>query len=224
MIKKIIGVASLCVMVSSITLSANAFGQQNYDKNIVRAFNKVKLQKINVDMPLSTSLEDCLVTDELKKILRNDKGAVKALKNKPGVFLISKDAENQKIKNVYLVKNPEQFMFTLDKDLDKEVLLDRELIRDYINENITSYAIISEKIDRNSRSALRKTAAFSYNGLLYLMTVCPKFGLGYVVNPVFYKLRTNTAVDMDSRVTEEIENLAIGEKEFIDIEVIDLRL
>ena len=215
--KKVIVSSLFSLLVVCSANKANAFGLNNYDENVVRAYDTAKIVTykpnltVNQDDDINLTLKEYLVK---KDFFKKNK-----LKNKEAIFLIKTEENDDtvKIEKAYWLKNPEKFLFSLDKSTSKEILLNRELIKANLDNDLSKYAILSQKIEKKDRLLLTKAVSGGYNGFLDTIILAPKMGFGYIINPPFKWMKTNNPKNIYNSVTGEMEQLAVGDKEFMKI-------
>ncbi len=205
---------------------------KSYDENVVRAFNKVKIMQLKPDISLSYDASEAQIDKAVYEYLKSERFFQRKLKGKPGLFFVEtkpqilefkqsdksiKIERNLLISKIYILKNPEKFMFALDKTLPIEVISDRGTIKNKIENNMTAYAIVSEKIDKARAPFILKTLKFTTNSFLNLMIIIPKLGFGYLINPPLSWLKIGTPSDIYKDIMKEAESLSIGEKDYREI-------
>lgn len=213
---------------TSLNLPARAESFKSYDENVVRAYKSLKIKTIKPDIKVYADAAPDAIDAEIQKYLSENKYFEKNLKNKPGIFLV--DLKNVQVKEqngevtklikvneIYNVKNPEKFMFTLNNKISKKDLADKEAIANNINNDATTYAIISKKIEKKNSPLFVKTVRGGYNGFLGMFIYMPKLGLGSVFNPPFEWLKTNTPSDIYKGISNEVEQISTGEKEQLQV-------
>jgi hypothetical protein len=198
---------------------------KNYDENIVRAYKTVKIGVLKSNLYLPADATEEVINQSINDYLVKSK-FLKAKKQEIILFETQKISEKQKtgsegseskefivVNKLYNLKNPEKFLFALDRNKSTQSLLTREAITNSLVNNISEYAIISRKIDNKNLPLAWKITKASYNGFLNTIILTPKLGFGYVINPPFRWIKTNKPISIYNGISSEIEKLSTGQKQ-----------
>lgn len=215
--KQIMACSLFAALIAFNTLKANAFGNNNYDENVVRAYDTAKI--VTFKPHITIDKDDDLNLTLKEYLTKRDFFKKNKLKNKEAIFLVKEEDNDDSItiNKVYWLKNPEKYLFSLDKSTSKEILLNRELIKANLDNDLSKYAILSQKIEAKDRLLATKVVSGGYNGFLDLVVLTPKMGFGGIINPPFRWMKTNNPKNIYNSVTSEMEQLAVGDKEFLKI-------
>lgn len=218
------GLLLLTIVASAVTAPALADSYKSYDENIIRGYKTAKIQVLKPSIILDATSTDEAVDEKVYQYLSDKNYFKKKLKNKGGIFFIqTKESEaknggkSTKVTKLYAIKNPEKFMFAMNNKLTKKELSDREAISQSIRDNISSYAILSEKIDKKNSPFALKVLSAGYNGTLDAIILAPKLGFGYIFNPPFRWIKTDTPEHIYKNISSEIEDLSTGDKETLRV-------
>jgi|GEM_PF-6512505 len=202
---------------------------KNYDENVVRAFKTAKIAVLSPDLSFPADASD----EDINQNIYNYLVKTNYLKNnKQEIFFIKTEKVNKSVKTdtcktikkefivvsrLYNLKNPEKFMFALDRNKSAQFLSDREQISDTLTNDISEYAIISRKINIKNQTLTWKLTKAGYNGFLNIIILTPKLGFGYIINPPFKWIKTNKPTNIYDSISSEIEKISTHQKQLLKI-------